>query len=497
MLASSRRLTVPLAQTTRSIHFRAANANLLSGLGATSALLQELGDDEPSSAIPAKPPSPPQQQLQTEIEQARQLRQQLQQQVDQLKKHNQQFSEVLVRLNEIANTTNVSIPNPHDIERTTESVEEAVVEPFPFEAITSETPTVVVSRHHDPFINLALEDYIYHNMPPSSKRLVFYVNSPCVVIGKNQNPWKEVNMPALNRLGVTLVRRNSGGGTVVHDQGNINFSFMTSKQEFDRMFFAELVANAMNRLHQGVKVNDRGDIVTKADNLKVSGSAYKISKGRSYHHGTMLLNSNLEVLRGVLARDPSLGIIETQSIDSVKSPVTNTHVDRERFIDEVIIEFERHFGSEAKVDDEMQSAIDQNDMMGLGDFYEANSKHCDTITISKATDIPPEVLEIAKKLKDDSWRLGHTPKFTHTLTNEKLGFSLKFDVAKGAIVDNMELTFTNTKGPVSKQTIESSVEFLRDRIQQGGLHYKGSDIAGFITNDMISDWVGQSIDGTI
>lgn len=502
MLARSTRLWVAHIRGCRSIHFRAAEANLLQGLGATLALFNEIAQEEAAAAKPERPPTL-QQQLQTEVEQARDLRQQLQHQVEQLKQHNKQFSEVLARLNRIADTnviennavdTTTPIPQP---EAEVEPEVETATEPFPYDVITSETPAVVVSRHHDPFINLALEDYIYQNMPQTLKRLVFYVNLPCVVIGKNQNPWKEVNMPALTRLGVTLVRRNSGGGTVVHDQGNVNFLFMTSKQEFDRMFFAELVANAMNRLHAGVKVNDRGDIVTEADNLKISGSAYKISKGRSYHHGTMLLNANLDVLRGVLARDPSLGVIETQSIDLVKSPVTNTHVDLEQFIDEVIIEFERHFGSEAKVSDELQQAIEQNDMMGLGDFYDAHSKDCEVVTLTKAIEIPEEVLDIAKKLRDDQWRFGHTPKFTHTLTNDKLGFSIKFEVAKGATVENMEVTYHDNSGPLLKQTIELLLEFLRDRIQQGGLEYKGSNLAGFITNDMISDWVGQSIDGTV
>ncbi|CAN3354410.1 hypothetical protein DICA1_B11958 [Diutina catenulata] len=368
--------------------------------------------------------------------------------------------------------------------------------PFPQQEIESERPAIVVSELHDPFLNLALEDYVYHQMPESSKRLMFYTNSPCVVIGKNQNPWKEVNLPVLNSLGVPLVRRNSGGGTVVHDHGNINFSFMTSKSEFDRFYFAQLVVNAANRVYaRGVKVNDRGDIVTN-DGYKVSGSAYKISKGRSYHHGTMLLSSRLDVLGKLLHRTPELGKVTCQSIDSVKSSVTNTEIDPEVFIEEVSLQFEREFGKVEPVSEEMQEALDQNEMLGLGAFVEAERKSAPTLSINESIILPKAVVERAQELKEWAWRYGHTPKFTHEFVNTQLGFTLQFEVAKGAIVTGMTLEVTNPSIMPAKQITEA-FEILQAQIDSGELKYTGSTMAGFILDDKISDWVGQSIDGTV
>lgn len=143
---------------------------------------------------------------------------------------------------------------------------------------TKNEPIIFISKLADPYLNLAIEDYVYSKIPISkttpfkAHRLMFYTNSPCVVIGKNQNPWKEVNIPKMNQFGIPLIRRRSGGGTVVHDLGNVNYSFMGTKHEFDRFKFVNLIVEAVNKSNitsTKIKVNSRGDIVTQEEMVRM------------------------------------------------------------------------------------------------------------------------------------------------------------------------------------------------------------------------------------
>lgn len=361
-------------------------------------------------------------------------------------------------------------------------------------------PVVFVSKLSNPYLNLALEDYIYTQMPlPASgnaNRLMFYVNTPCVVIGKNQNPWNEVNLPLLNSLRIPLVRRRSGGGTVVHDTGNVNYSFMTSKAKFDRHVFANLVTRAVNGiegLELRIRVTERGDIVTEGQNLKVSGSAYKLSKGKSYHHGTMLLSLNLDVLRQLLHRDEGkVGRVESHAaIASVRSPVTNLGIENSQFVDAVTAQFKDEYGlseeKPAKLSEPEE--FDQTELLGLDGFVDAYSaRNCAVFEIDDTTELPEEVAKVRSELAHWDWRFGATSKFNHTFTKD--GFQVEFSVGKGALVKEFTLVGA---GP----EIQDAFEFLDLVVKRGdSVKYTGSDVAGFITDDAVSDWLGESIDGS-
>lgn len=136
------------------------------------------------------------------------------------------------------------------------------------------------------------------------------------MIGRNQNPFSQVNLPYINFL-----RRYSGGGTVYHDLGNVNFSVRMPRHEFNRRTYAELVVRAMERRDvTGCRVTERGDItfVNGEAGCKVSGSAYKVSKNIAYHHGTMLLNSDLDELRRALKVNDRI-MIRDKGVDSVRA----------------------------------------------------------------------------------------------------------------------------------------------------------------------------------
>jgi lipoate-protein ligase A len=197
-----------------------------------------------------------------------------------------------------------------------------------------------------------LEHHLLQTSHPESTVLLLYINSPCVVFGRNQNPWLEVN---LARLGdVQLVRRRSGGGTVFHDGGNVNFSVICPPRAFDRDKHAEMVVRALKRLGKtSTRVNERHDIVMDVpatggqggqSTFKVSGSAYKLTRLRSLHHGTCLLRSPNLGLISPLLRSPAEPFIKARGVESVRSPVANVEVDTEDFKTAVVDEFERMYG---------------------------------------------------------------------------------------------------------------------------------------------------------
>lgn len=228
-----------------------------------------------------------------------------------------------------------------------------------------------VSRSSDPYLNLSIEDHILRKSPPDSTILFLYVNRPCVVIGRNQNPWSEVNLGILNAAtgkkdlkdteppgigAVDIVRRRSGGGTVFHDEGNLNWSITCPRNEFTRDKHAEMVVRALRK--QGVeraRVNERHDIVLDQGHerrpsdtedthrtpytveedlprpLKVSGSAYKLTRQRALHHATTLLESpNLHIISQYL-RSPAKHNIEAKGVESVSSPVSNIGLDLQAY----------------------------------------------------------------------------------------------------------------------------------------------------------------------
>ncbi|KAG5419894.1 hypothetical protein I9W82_001774 [Candida metapsilosis] len=375
---------------------------------------------------------------------------------------------------------------------------------------TKNEPTIIISKLNDPYLNLAIEDYVYSKIPISkttpfkAHRLMFYTNSPCVVIGKNQNPWKEVNLPVMNRLGIPLIRRRSGGGTVVHDLGNVNYSFMSTKQEFDRFKFVNLIVEAVNGARitsTKIKVNHRGDIVTKDDivsgdsgELKISGSAYKLSRGKSYHHGTMLLNSDLNRLKQVLHRDTTqVGLVDTsKTIDSVKAKVTNLQISQQSFIDLVSNGFKFEYGISGEpttVENENNDDPDKefNEMMGLSDFANA-IKSANVYQIdSDSIELPQEVVSIADGLKSWEWKFGRTPLFMHTLENLKLNISVKFTVDKG-IIENVELVGESHFNLLSE---------LNERLC--GVQYRGDLIEKALSGNEatreLGSWLHNSIDG--
>lgn len=174
----------------------------------------------------------------------------------------------------------------------------------------------------DPRINLAIEEYALKNLDINQTYLLFYINKPSIIIGKNQNTIEEINTDYVEKHGIHVVRRLSGGGAVYHDLGNLNFSFITkddgeSFHNFRK--FTEPVINALKKLGLKAELSGRNDI--EAEGRKISGNAQFSTKGRMFSHGTLLFNSEMEhVVSALKVRKDK---IESKGIKSIRSRVAN------------------------------------------------------------------------------------------------------------------------------------------------------------------------------
>lgn len=175
---------------------------------------------------------------------------------------------------------------------------------------------------HDPALNLALEEYALRKLPADEDYLLFYINEPSIIIGKNQNTAEEVNEAYVKERGIHVVRRLSGGGAVYHDLGNLNFSFITRDdgQSFHNFRkFTEPVVAALRKLGVNAELTGRNDL--QVGERKISGNAQFASKGRMFSHGTLLFDSEVEAIVSALNVNPAK--FQSKATKSVRSRVAN------------------------------------------------------------------------------------------------------------------------------------------------------------------------------
>lgn len=175
----------------------------------------------------------------------------------------------------------------------------------------------------DPRINLAIEEYILKNMDiEKDDYLLFYINQPSIIIGKNQNTIEEINTDYVEENGIIVVRRLSGGGAVYHDLNNLNFSFLTkddgnSFSNYKK--FTQPVVDALARLGVNSELSGRNDIL--AEGKKVSGNAQYSTRGRMFSHGTLMFDLDIDAVVNSLKVKQDK--IESKGIKSVRSRVAN------------------------------------------------------------------------------------------------------------------------------------------------------------------------------
>nr|CAD7266347.1 unnamed protein product [Timema shepardi] len=300
--------------------------------------------------------------------------------------------------------------------------------------------SVFISQSTDIFTNLALEDWMYRNFDFTDQHiLLLWHNSPCVVIGRHQNPWLEANIEHLYKSDVEIARRNSGGGAVYHDMGNLNITFFTPRTRYNRRNNLEIITRALFREWGLVTdINSREDIIIKGNYKQISGTASKLGSPNAYHHCTVLVDVNKVNLRQALQKQ-TMGI-STNATQSMPSPVmnlceVNSHINMEQLFSAVGWEFLR--------------TCPQSMQDGGHDLI---SQQYGFHLVNPTEGWFPEVFLVLgleksrEELASWDWRFGKTPKFTVTrsfrvpeeLTEDSMAdeeLRIKLDINNGIIED--------------------------------------------------------------
>lgn len=249
----------------------------------------------------------------------------------------------------------------------------------------------------NPYQNLATEEYFFRLLPASDSILLFYINKPSVIMGRFQNPWVEIDLDLLNEKKVLLVRRQSGGGTVFHDEENLNWSIITPKSEFDLDENNAILKRALAHFKITAEVGARHGLYVNGK--KISGVAFKETKDSKYHHGTLLIKSNLEILNRLLIQKTS---IESKSIRSVSSSVVNL----------------KELNNQISIHD-LALKISEEFLGGEGELSDYDNLEFDE-----------------KKYSNPEWIYGETPFFKLEKKGEYLGeeYLLVLSILKGKII---------------------------------------------------------------
>jgi len=179
---------------------------------------------------------------------------------------------------------------------------------------------VIINHNTDPHFNLSVEEYIIKNYDLEEDIIMLWRNDKTVVIGRNQNPYNEVNLEYLEANGITLARRLSGGGAVYHDLGNLNYTIFTKEKNSFNNYkkFCMIIIDTLK--HFGIKANFEGRNDIYIDGAKFSGNAQYFYQDKMFHHGTILFSVDLNTLSKVLVSKEKY---EDKAVKSNKSKVVN------------------------------------------------------------------------------------------------------------------------------------------------------------------------------
>lgn len=325
---------------------------------------------------------------------------------------------------------------------------------------------VFISQSTNIYSNLAFEDWLYKNWSFEKRNVMFiWRNSPCVVIGRHQNPYVEANLQYLESAGVPVVRRNSGGGAVYHDEGNLNCTFFTTRDRYNRKENLEVICQALQE-DFGIQahVNHRDDIIIGQD-FKVSGTAAKLGRQSAYHHCTLLVRTNKQQMKLALQGDKN---IQSKATASIPALVMNLHDANEDIsVQQLISSIGRKYleSSTKGIDASSQQ------MYQLSNGY---------TLINPTDDWFPGLAKVEAELSSYSWLHNKTPRFTITRP-----VTVPECVAHNTTV-NIAVQVYHGKVEDVKIASQDVCPDVADLINEIGGALKGSQYTPAIFNDLAS-----------
>lgn len=265
---------------------------------------------------------------------------------------------------------------------------------------------VYLSESFDPKFNLSIEEWLMDCSEPDEVILFLWQNENTIVIGRNQNPYKECDVKKLKEDDVCLIRRLSGGGAVYHDLGNLNFTFIASDNNYDVENNLKVIIDAIDKFGIKSAFNGRNDLLV--NDRKFSGNAFISDKGKSCHHGTLLVDVDLDKLSRYLTVSPLK--LKSKGIESVISRVVNL----KEICPQMTIE-------------SLKTAL----ITSFNDFYNTETK---TIILDEHE---VEVAKYLEKYNSWEWNYSESPDFSIVFENKfDWGiFEINLELSDGKITD--------------------------------------------------------------
>lgn len=304
---------------------------------------------------------------------------------------------------------------------------------------------LVVSNQTNPFLNIAVENYLLSLPETDCITLYLWKNHRTVVIGQNQNPFAECQVELLEKEGGYLMRRRTGGGAVYHDDGNINFSFIVPHSHYDLSRQFSVIQKAVESYGIQTQVSGRNDLLCldqEGSARKFSGNAFNKNKYQHLHHGTILIKGNMEDLQRYLLVKPAK--LRKHGVDSVRSRVINLNeladVTSQNIVPRLIAAFEEVYGE--PVHEESFSQLIQL----------------------------PAVISLRQELESEEWRFGRWRQFRAQKTGQfpwgLVELNLDVDQTNG-IIQHMDIatdSLSTEIAPLAQQLLTGASIYQRPNI---------------------------------
>ena len=275
----------------------------------------------------------------------------------------------------------------------------------------------------NPYDNLATEEYLTMNAREGEVALFLWQNAHTIVIGKNQNPWRECNVEKIKEDGVYLSRRMSGGGAVYHDMGNLNFTFIARDDLYDIAKQTDTILLACRLMGINAVKTGRNDLVV--NEKKFSGHAYYSSNGYNYHHGTIMMDVDFNDMPKYLR--PSAAKLKSKGVESVRSRVTNLKDYLPNLAAAADASERQIANARKKMIAKMQDAM----VEAFGRNYGGEPVECD---------LPPVPQELKDRYASEEWRLGTRIPFEKEIENRFEWGEVDIQLAmKGGIIEQCRI----------------------------------------------------------